>query len=105
MLYETTKPGDELGGYFTLRGGERNLLQAQGAIDVPVSDSLKIRLAGDYVEQDGYIRNANTGSTLGDVEALSGRITAVFEPTNNFRNTVVAQYSDFGGSEKHPTKL
>lgn len=99
ILYETTKPGDVYGGYLTVKGGERNYIQVQGAIDIPVSDSLKIRLAGDYNKQDGYIRNANTGSTLGDTDALSGRITVVFEPSSSFKNSIVAQYSDFGGTE------
>lgn len=99
ILYETTKPGDVYGGYLTVKGGERSYIQVQGAIDIPVSDSLKIRLAGDYNKQDGYIRNANTGSTLGDTDALSGRITVVFDPSSSFKNTIVAQYSDFGGTE------
>lgn len=99
ILYETTKPGDVYGGYLTVKGGERNYIQVQGAIDIPVSDSLKIRLTGDYNKQDGYIRNANTGNTLGDTDALSGRITVVFEPSSSFKNSIVAQYSDFGGTE------
>lgn len=99
ILYETTKPGDTFGGYATIKGGQRNYIQLQGAIDLPLSDTLKVRLAGDYNKQDGYIRNANTGSTLGDTDALSGRITVVFEPSSAFRNTIVAQYSDFGGTE------
>lgn len=99
ILYETTKPGDVYGGYLTVKGGERNYIQVQGAIDLPLSDSLKVRLAADYNKQDGYIRNAKTGSTLGDTDALSGRITVVFEPSSGFKNTIVAQYSDFGGTE------
>lgn len=99
VLYETKKPGDIVGGYLTVRGGERNQFQVQGAIDLPVSDALKFRFSGDYAEQDGYIRNANTGSTLGDTESLSGRITMVIDPGAGFRNTTVAQYSDFGGTE------
>ncbi|WP_143761443.1 TonB-dependent receptor [Sphingobium chlorophenolicum] len=99
ILYETTKPGDVYGGYLTVKGGERNYIQVQGAIDLPLSDALKVRLAADYNKQDGYIRNAKTGSTLGDTDALSGRITVVFEPSSGFKNTIVAQYSDFGGTE------
>lgn len=99
ILYETTKPGDVYGGYLTVKGGERDYIQVQGAIDLPLSDSLKVRLAADYNKQDGYIRNAKTGSTLGDTDALSGRITVVFEPSSSFKNTIVAQYSDFGGTE------
>ena len=99
ILYETTKPGDDFGGYASIRGGERNYIQVQGAIDIPVSEAIKVRLAGDYNKQDGYIRNARTGSTLGDTDALSGRITLVIEPSSGFKNTTVAQYSDFGGTE------
>lgn len=31
ILYETTKPGDVFGGYATIKGGERNYIQLQGA--------------------------------------------------------------------------
>jgi len=99
ILYETTKPGDDFGGYASIRGGERNYIQVQGAIDIPLSEAIKVRLAGDYNKQDGYIRNARTGNTLGDTDALSGRVTLVIEPSSGFKNTTVAQYSDFGGSE------
>ena len=99
ILYETTKPGDKLGGYITVKGGERNYVQVQGAVDIPLSDIVRIRVAGDYNKSDGYIHNVKTGNTLGDTDALSGRVTLVIEPSTAFKNTTVAQYSDFGGSE------
>jgi len=100
VLYETTKPGNEFGGYLTVRGGERNMFQVQGAVDIPlIPDKLLVRLAGDYVTSDGYIKNINTGSTLGDTDSKSGRITIVAQPTETFKNVFVAQYSDFGGTE------
>ncbi|MGI9361798.1 MAG: TonB-dependent receptor plug domain-containing protein, partial [Parasphingorhabdus sp.] len=99
ILYETTKPGDVFGGYMTVKAGERDHIQVQGALDLPISDDIRIRVAGDYNKQDGYIRNIKTGSTLGDTDALSGRITLVIEPESGFKMTTVAQYSDFGGSE------
>ncbi|WP_318011121.1 TonB-dependent receptor [Sphingobium sp. 3R8] len=99
ILYETTKPGDDFGGFLTVKGGQRNYIQVQGAVDIPVSDIIKVRVAGDYNKQDGYIRNIKTGNTLGDTDSLSGRITVVLEPRDGFKMTTVAQYSDFGGSE------
>lgn len=100
ILYETVRPGDEFGGYVTVRGGERDLFQLQGAVDIPIiPGSLEVRVAGDYVTQNGYLRNANTGNTLGDTESLSGRITIVMRPSERIENTLVAQYSDFGGTE------
>lgn len=99
VLYETTKPGDVFSANGTIRAGERNLIQVQGGVDIPVSEAIRIRLAGDYTKQDGYIRNANTGSTLGDTDSKSGRVTLVIEPADGFKMTTVTQYSDFGGTE------
>jgi len=100
VLYSTPMPGNEYSGYLTLRGGERNMFQAQGAIDLPlVPDKLAIRLAFDYTKGDGYIKNINTGNTLGDKNSKSGRATIVFSPTEVFKNTIVVQYARVRGTE------
>lgn len=100
VLYETTKPGRDFGGFATLRAGERNMFQAQGALDLPLlADKVLLRVAGDFIKSDGYITNAFTGNTLGDTNSKSGRITLVVKPTDNIENTTVGQYSKFGGSE------
>lgn len=100
VLYASTKPGEDFGGYATIRAGERDLIQVQGAIDIPViPDKLLVRIAGDYQKQDGYVKNLITGNTLGDVDTKSGRLTVVFRPTETIENTTVFQYSKFGGTE------
>ena len=100
VLYSTPMPGNELGGYLTLRGGERHSFQAQGAIDLPlVPDKLAVRFAFDYTKSDGYIKNVNTGNTLGDKNSKSGRVTLVFTPSDTVKNTLLVQYSDVKGSE------
>jgi len=100
VLYETTKPGEDFGGYAIVRAGERDMFQAQGAVDIPlIPGKLLIRVAGDYVTSNGYIKNANTGSTLGDTDSKSGRITIIARPFEGLENIFVAQYSKFGGTE------
>jgi iron complex outermembrane receptor protein len=100
VLYASTLPGDDFGGYLTVRGGERALRQVEGAVDVPlISDKLTIRLAGDYQAQNGYVHNLLAGGTLGDIDNKSGRITVVAKPTDSVKNVTVFQYSDFGGTE------
>lgn len=100
ILYQTTKPGNDFGGYAIIRGGSRKLLQIQGALDVPViADKVLLRVAGDFLRQDGYIRNAFTGHRLGDVDNKSGRATLVIRPTGALENTLVAQYSRIRGTE------
>jgi iron complex outermembrane receptor protein len=100
VLYTTPTPGDELAGNLIVRAGQRSMVQVQGAIDLPiVKDILSIRLAGDYVKDDGYVRNVNTGNLLGGKDNISGRITVLFKPSETIKNTLVLQYSDFGGTE------
>jgi iron complex outermembrane receptor protein len=100
VLYQSTLPGNDFGGYLTVRGGERKLRQVEGAVDVPlIADKLLIRLAGDYQAQNGYVHNLLAGGTLGDTDNKSGRITVVAKPTDSIKNVTVFQYSKFGGSE------
>jgi iron complex outermembrane receptor protein len=102
VLYASTKPGEDFGGYATVRGGERDLIQAQGAIDIPVvPGKILVRIAGDYQKQDGYVRNMLTGNTLGDIDTKSGRITIVVRPAEGIENTTVLAYSNFGGTENN----
>lgn len=100
VLYSTPTPGNVVAGNLVVRGGQRNNVQIQGAIDLPiVKDLLSIRLAGDYTKQDGFIRNLYTGNTLGDKDNKAGRITILLTPASNIRNVTLVQYADFRGTE------
>ena len=100
ILYSSTLPHDNFGGYLTVRSGDRNLRQVQGAVDLPiVKDKLLVRVAGDYDQQDGYIHDPLTGGNLGDVDNKSIRVTVVAKPTDRIQNTTVFEYSNFGGTE------
>ena len=100
VLYSTPTPGDEFGGYVIVRGASRNYIQAQAALDLPlVEDKLAVRLAFDATRGDGYIKNLNTGNTLGDKNSRSGRATILFTPTDTIRNTTIVQYDHVRGTE------
>ncbi|MDE2301230.1 MAG: TonB-dependent receptor [Sphingomonadales bacterium] len=100
VLYTTQMPGNDYAGNLIVRGGERDLFQVQGAIDIPlVKDVLLVRVAGDYERQNGYIHNIESGNTLGDINNASGRITVLFKPTANLKNTTIVQYDNYSGTE------
>lgn len=100
VLYSTPVPGNEYAGYVTVRGASRNYVQLQAAIDLPlVPGLLTVRLAGDATRGDGYIKNLNTGNTLGDKNSRSGRATILFTPTDTIRNITVFQYDRIRGTE------
>ncbi len=100
VLYSTTMPGDEFGGYAILRGASRDYGQMQAAVDLPlVEGKLAVRLAFDATRGDGYITNVNTGNTLGDKNSRSGRATILFTPSDTFENVTIVQYDRVKGSE------
>lgn len=91
----TQKPGDDFGGY--IRGGyefENDGYSAEGAVDVPVTDSLKVRLSGLYDDVGGWIRNVTTDRDLGGTETYSGRINATWDASDAVSVQLYAQYDD-----------
>lgn len=44
-------------GYIQAQVGERDIAYTEGAVNVPVGDSLAMRLAGYYSHEDGFVKN------------------------------------------------
>ena len=100
VLYNTTQPGDDWGGYLTVRNGDYHLMEYQGAIDIPlVPQRAALRIAADFTNQDGYVRNLTDNTTLGDTDAKSARLTLKLTPTDALTSTTVFQYGYYGGTE------
>ena len=79
-----------------VRGGyefEAEERKGEFMISGPVTDGLKMRLAGMYTKADGFFKNVATGGVLGGVapkhkrdarESYVFRYTALWDPTDNF---------------------
>ncbi len=64
FITEKPKLGDTT-GYATIGYGSYNRVSAEGAIEVtPIADKLGIRIAGNYVNADPYVRNVLPAGTL-----------------------------------------
>jgi len=100
VLYNTAQPGDDWGGYLTVRNGDYHLMEYQGAIDIPlVPQKAALRIAMDFTNQDGYVKNLTDNTTLGDTDAKSVRVTLKLTPTPELSSTTVFQYGYYGGTE------
>jgi iron complex outermembrane receptor protein len=100
ILYTTTMPGETLGGYVTQRVGNLGMLESLGAVDLPLSEAVQLRLAGDYYSRDGYQKNIDTGQMLGGSTRSSGRATLVLRPTERLENKTIFEDTSSHG---HPT--
>ncbi len=95
VLLVPQKPTGELGGYVEGSIGNYDLRRIQGVINIPVMESLRIRLGVDHQSRDGYIHN-NSGigpKDFGDVNYTAVRFSAVADLAPNLENYIIASYS------------
>ncbi|HEY8537491.1 MAG TPA: TonB-dependent receptor [Steroidobacteraceae bacterium] len=61
----------------------------KGHVNIPMGGMFGLRLAGNYLERDGYTENIATGNDIDSRDLWSARATVAFEPTDNFRAYVL----------------
>lgn len=98
VLFTTAKPTSEFGGYGSVRFGNYNLKQVEGALNLPVSDKVLLRIAGYYEKSTGFQRNLYDGSTAGDVDRKNGRLSLTLKPADGVENDLVVDYAKSGGN-------
>lgn len=93
------KPTDRLEGYLEGSAGEYSMYRLQGVINVPVSDTLRVRLGVDRMERDGYLQNAGNigfgpnGDAGGSTDYWAVRGSIVWDVTPDIENYTVATWS------------
>ena len=100
VLYSTTKPKDQYGGYVTAGIGDYGEREFQGAVDLPiVSDKLLVCIAADNKVRDGYVHNIFSDSGLGAINRTSGRVTVVLKPIEGLDISTTAQMTNNHGTD------
>lgn len=89
----TRKPGDVLAANITASHDfslGSNTIDA--GIDIPLSDTLKVRLAGKFEDQHGYIDNTYYDDKVPRSKNMAGRIIVKYTPTDSLDVTVMYQH-------------
>lgn len=68
------EPGDELGGYMEVGYGRFDKKVVRGSIDVPIVDTLAVKVSGYWQDDDGYAKNITTGDRLNDNDGWGLRL-------------------------------
>jgi iron complex outermembrane recepter protein len=92
VLFTTAEPSDSFGGFATLRAGNLGLKETLGALDLPFSERILLRLAGDYYERGGYQHDIATSQDYGGMVRRAGRATLVLKPMDGLQSKTVAEY-------------
>lgn len=73
-----TRPGDTLGGKASVTMGNYNALNTTGAINLPINDQFKSRLAFQTTRHDGYFTNG-----YDDADNFGARASLLYEPSSD----------------------
>lgn len=74
----------EVGNYSTTR--------LNGMLNVPITDTLAVRVAGAWTKRDGFDFNTFTGRRINDRDLWSTRASLAWEPSDRFKANVIWQH-------------
>ena len=109
VLVESNGPGASFGGYLKLgvgggghglgNGADRDFHRVDGAVDLPISPVLGLRVAGYYLNDSGWARSRLNGHKFFSSDDGAVRATLDFHPTDRFDARLVVDHSqvDRGG--------
>ncbi|MFL6547264.1 MAG: TonB-dependent receptor, partial [Povalibacter sp.] len=98
VLLTTTLPGDTFGGTARVGVGDDNLREGFAALDLPVSETLGIRISGGMRQRDGYVTRIVDGLDLGNEDTKTFQTTLRWKPSDAFTATVRGDYTN---SDEH----
>lgn len=90
----TQKATDEFEGYVTAGYGNFNSVKLRGAINLPITDGLSTRVAGFFLDRDGYATNIFTGNDVDDREMFGLRSSTKFEFGDTRADLVVSYFKE-----------
>lgn len=85
-------PTETASGYLNVTGGNFGLIQTEGAISGPLSDTLGVRVAEQTVDRGGFGKNLYTGNDINDLRTQSLRATALWKPSGTFTAKLIGNY-------------
>lgn len=88
----TNQPTNEFGGSIQVTGGNLGENDIIAIVNLPVDDTLALRVAYDRDRRDGYL-----GGYYNDIHSDTGRVSARWTPTNKLTIYVEGNYIKLGG--------
>jgi iron complex outermembrane receptor protein len=95
ILFVPQKPKAEFGGYLEGSIGNYDMRRLQGALNLPVGDSVRLRVAGDWQKRDGYLRNLSEigPRAFNDTDYVALRASLVIDIAPDLENYTMGSYT------------
>ncbi|MDX8358784.1 TonB-dependent receptor [Sphingopyxis terrae] len=101
----TAKPRlGEFSGYAQAEIANRSSYGAEGAINIPLGETLALRAAGYYINRNYGFKNVSTGAEARDLkpagleENYAGRLSLLWEPSDRLSVSIVGDYGKETGT-------
>jgi len=96
------KPTDQLEGSIKFEAGNYDQRAVRGVLNIPVSETFALRASLQTEERDGYFDNSSSpvpiSEDYGNADQLSGRLSALYTPTDDFSWLLVYEVSQNDGA-------
>jgi iron complex outermembrane receptor protein len=95
VLLVPRKPTAAHEGYLEASYGDYDLMRAQGVGNLPLGDSLRLRVGIDHQTRDGYLDNiSGVGpEEFSDIDYTAARVSLVADLSDNVENYTIASYT------------
>ncbi len=95
ILLVPKRPTDRLEGYVEGTYGNYDAMRVQAVLNVPLSDTFKVRLGVDRYKRDGYLNNRSGigPADFNDVNYFAARLSVLADLTPDLENYLVATYA------------
>lgn len=95
VLMVPQRPTNYLEGYIEGSYGNYDMYRVQGVINIPLSDTFKVRAGFDRQNRDGYLKNQSGigPSDFGDVNYWAARLSILAELTPDLESLTIGRYS------------
>ncbi|MET0337425.1 MAG: TonB-dependent receptor, partial [Caulobacter sp.] len=78
--------------------GNYGYVMGEAMVNMPLSDTVAVRLSGRIKKRDGFVENLLDGEDFNSTDTTAGRIALRFQPNDRLKVDVVANYQ-----EDHPS--
>jgi iron complex outermembrane receptor protein len=94
VLLVPAAPTRDLSGYATVRLGNYDDREYEGAVGGGLTDWLRVRAAGQIRLRDGFTRDITSGVNLDNVERKNARLSVQLLPVAGLDSTTILYYED-----------
>lgn len=88
----TAKPSNDFHGKADVKVGTDNRVNVRGMINMPLAESLFLKVSGGLFSQDGYVNAPNLGTELGNQDTKTARGVLLWEATPDLELTLSGDY-------------